>query len=127
MAHRVRPAGRGRRAVWLWGGATGGHPQAGAPPVELVRGRLPRPARRLPFPCRSRRRAGPLSGRVLGKQMRRVPRHHTVWSIESLDAGRMVIRTAANARDMREGFARWHADNKVAYRKWLEKHDSGGP
>lgn len=59
--------------------------------------------------------------------MRRVPRHHTVWSIESLDAGRMVIRTAANARDMREGFARWHADNKVAYRKWLEKHDSGGP
>src|SRR5690606_31536436 len=24
------------------------------------------------------------------KQMRRVPRHHTVWSIESLDAERMV-------------------------------------
>lgn len=60
------------------------------------------------------------------KQMQRVPRHHTVWSIESLDAGSMVIRTSASAGDMREGFMRWHDDNKYAYQKWLEKHAAGG-
>ena len=58
-------------------------------------------------------------------QMRRAPRHHSVWSIESLDAERMVIRTSASAQDMREGFAHWRDANKIGYQRWLAQNGAG--
>lgn len=48
------------------------------------------------------------------------PRHHSRWSIESLDAARLVIRTSADKVDMQRGLDAWREDNAYGYALWSQ-------
>lgn len=48
------------------------------------------------------------------------PRHHSRWTIESVDAARLVIRTAADTADMQRGLEAWRKDNAYGYALWSQ-------
>jgi hypothetical protein len=48
------------------------------------------------------------------------PRHHSRWSIVSLDASALVIRSLADAEDQRRGLEHWREDNAYGYALWSQ-------
>jgi len=52
--------------------------------------------------------------------LERAPRHHSRWSIESLDESRMLLRSSASSDDMRHGFAAWRDGDAYGYALWSD-------
>jgi hypothetical protein len=64
---------------------------------------------------RRRRFPGPVLDAVSA-----APRHHSRWSIVSLDAAALVIRTFADAEDQRRGLEHWREDDAYGYALWSQ-------